>query len=95
MRWHSFVLSKASYDATKKCATSTRKERETFMNQGETSQVEIREMREQIMVLKQLVRDYDNYLHDQFPHPYTYWSKPAQLRQRAREEQIDIKEPLL
>ena len=45
------------------------------------SLVEVREMKEQIMVLKQLVKDYDNYLHDLMPHIYAYYSKPAQLRQ--------------
>ena len=59
------------------------------------SWVKLRDQEEQIRVLKQLVIDYDNYLHDEFPHSYTYWSKPAQLRQRAREEGISIKEPQL
>jgi len=93
MPGYHYPLSKAKHAVNSSCQA---KERETFMNPNqEVSTVEIREMKEQIVVLKQLVKDYDNYLHDQFPHPYTYWSKPAQLRQRAREENIDIKEPLL
>ncbi len=57
------------------------------------SSITERDLRERCMVLAQLVKDYDNYLHDLNPHMYTYYSKPAQLRQRAREEGISIKEP--
>lgn len=57
------------------------------------TQSSFREMQEQIRNLQQLVKDYDTYLQEIMPHVYTYYSKPAQLRERARQEQIDIKEP--
>jgi hypothetical protein len=57
------------------------------------SSVQLREKEEHIKALQMLVKDYDNYLHDLMPHAYTYYSKPFQLRKRAREEGVQIEEP--
>ena len=59
----------------------------------EVSRVVWMDLQEQIRDLKQLVKDYDNYLQEIMPHVYTYYSKPAHLRERARQEGVNIKEP--
>jgi hypothetical protein len=48
--------------------------------------------REQIKALKQLVQDYDAYLNEMNPNAYRSFKKPKMLRDRAREEGINITE---
>lgn len=57
------------------------------------SSLVLADQREAIKELKQLVKDYDSYLLFVMPHAYQHWTKPNQLRMRAREYGIDIKEP--
>jgi hypothetical protein len=61
---------------------------------NEISSVVVQDMREQIVALKRLVKDYDSYLEYIMPLAYDTWQKPRQLRQRARDEGVDIKEPI-
>ena len=53
----------------------------------------IADYRERCAALEQLVKDYDAYLAQIAGYSWRYGRIPQELRQRARDEAVDIKEP--